>query len=72
MEVYEKSFEHEIEKKEFHISQVCYASSPKYIRVLEVEKGLQIPIVKASDMKIYKNLLKAILENQKSAAKDAR
>lgn len=61
VEVYEKSFEHEIERRDFYISQVCYASFPKYTRVLEVEKGFQIPIVEASDMKIYKNLLKAIV-----------
>ena len=65
VEVYEKSFEHEIEKREFYVSQVCYAAFPKYCRVLEVEKGAQIPIVEASDMKIYKNLLDAILKAEK-------
>ena len=62
VEVYEKSFEHEIEEREFYISQVCYANFPKYIRVFEVERGMQIPIVNASDMKIYQILLKAILK----------
>jgi len=64
VEVYEASFEHVIEFKEFPISQVCYASCPKYAKVYEVEKGMQIPIVKASDMKIFSNLMKAILKNE--------
>lgn len=64
VEVYEASFEHEMEYKEFPISQVCYASCPKYAKVYEVEKGMQIPIVKASDMKIFSNLIKAILKNE--------
>jgi len=61
VEVYERSFEHEIKKREFPISQVCYTSFPKYTRVYEVEKGMQIPIVNASDMQIFNSLLKAIL-----------
>jgi hypothetical protein len=61
-EVYEKSFDHEIESGEFYISQVCYSEMPKYQRILEVETGVQIPVVNASDMKIYRNLLKAIKE----------
>jgi len=61
VEVYEKSFEHEIKRREFPISQVCYTSFPKYTRVYEVEKGMQIPIVNASDMRIFNSLLKAIL-----------
>ena len=64
VEVYEASFEREMESKEFPISQVCYASFPKYVKVYEVEKGMQIPIVKASDMKIFSNLMKAILKNE--------
>ena len=71
VEVYEKSFEREIEEREFYISQVCYASLPKYVRVFEVEKGTQIPVVDASDMKIYRNLLKAILKGRKSVTKGA-
>jgi len=61
VEVYDKSFEHEIKRREFPISQVCYTSFPKYTRVYEVEKGMQIPIVNASDMRIFNSLLKAIL-----------
>ena len=64
VEVYEASFEHEIENKEFPISQVCYAKFPKYVKVYEVEKGMQIPIVNASDMKIFSDLMKAILKNE--------
>ena len=64
VEVYEASFEREIESREFPISQVCYANCPKYIKVYEVEKGMQIPIVKASDMKIFSNLMKTILKNE--------
>lgn len=61
-EVYEESFDHEIKEGEFCISQVCYASYPKYTKMFEVEKGTQIPIVNASDMKIYRSLLEAILK----------
>ena len=64
VEVYEKSFEHEIKRKEFPISQVCYTDFPKYIRVFEVEKGMQIPIVNASDMRMFRGLLKAILKTE--------
>ena len=66
VEVYERSFEHEIEEGEFCISQVCYSRFPRYIKLYEVEKGTQIPIVDASDMKIYKNLLKTILKEEKA------
>lgn len=66
VEVYEKSFEHEIEKGEFYISHVCYARLPKYIKLFEVKKGTQVPIANASDMKIYKNLLKTILKEEKA------
>lgn len=64
VEVYDKSFEHEIKSREFPISHVCYAKFPKYTRVLEVEKGMQIPVVNASDLQIFKKLLKAILERE--------
>lgn len=67
-EVYEKSFEHEIEEGEFCISQACYARLPEYSRVLEVEKGTQIPIVDASDMKIYRKLLEAILKTRNTSS----
>ena len=65
LEVYDKSFEHEIKNKEFPISHVCYAELPKYERIFEVDKSLQIPIVNVSNMKLLKSLLKAILDNEK-------
>jgi len=65
LEVYEKSFEHEIKEKEFPISQICYAEFPKYEKIYEVEKSLQVPIVNVSDMQIFQNILKAILNNNK-------
>jgi len=65
VEVYEKSFEHEIENKEFPISQVCYAKYPKYTPIYEVRKGAEIPIVNASDLRIYKGILKAIQKHEK-------
>ncbi len=66
LEVYEESFKKEIEDGVFPISQVCYTKLPKYQRVLEIEKGTQIPVVNASDMKIFVNLVKKI---RSSAAK---
>jgi hypothetical protein len=69
LEVYEKSFEHEIKNKEFPISQVCYAEFQKYEKMFEVDKSFQIPIVNASDMEIFKNILTAILKNENSTAK---
>lgn len=68
VEVYEKSFEHEIKRREFPVSQVCYTIFPKYTRVFEVEKGMQIPIVNASDMQIFSNLLEAILKTEENAS----
>ena len=65
LEVYEKSFEHELKKREFPISQICYAKFPKYEKLYEVEKSLQLPIVNASDMQIFQAILKAILEKEK-------
>lgn len=71
VEVYEKSFEHEIKQKEFPISQVCYTKYPKYTPTYEVRKGAEIPIVNASDMRIYKSLLKAIQEHEKKCPSEA-
>ena len=65
LEVYEKSFEHELKNKEFPISQICYAEFPKYEKIYEVDKSLQIPIVNVSDMKIFQSILKAILNENK-------
>ncbi|MCJ7423410.1 hypothetical protein MUP01_03975 [Candidatus Bathyarchaeota archaeon] len=68
LEVYEKSFEHELKHKEFPVSQICYAEFPKYEKTLEVDKSLQIPIVDVSDMELFRSILKAILENEKQTA----
>ena len=62
VEVYEKSLEHEIENREFIISQVCYTPFPEYVRVYELGRGTQIPIVNASDMQLFRCLLDAILK----------
>jgi hypothetical protein len=69
IEVYEKSFEHEIKTKEFPISQICYAEFPKYEKIYEIDKSLQIPIVNVSDMQIFQSILKAILKNEKEDSK---
>ena len=65
LEVYEKSIEYEIKNKKFPISHVCYAKFSKYEKMYEVDKSFQIPIVNVSDMKIFKSLLAAILNNEK-------
>ena len=64
LEVYEKSFEHELKTREFPISQICYAGFPKFEKIYEIEKSLQIPIVNVSDMKIFQSIMKTILENE--------
>lgn len=65
LEVYEKSFEEEMKKKEFPISQICYAKFPKYEKIYEIDKSFQIPVVDVSDMKLFQGILKAILDNEK-------
>lgn len=66
LEVYEKSFEQELKKREFPISQICYIEFLKYEKLYEVDKSLQIPIVDVSDMKIFQDILKAILASKGS------
>jgi hypothetical protein len=66
LEVYEKSFEEEMKKKEFPISQICYAEFPKYEKIYEIDKSFQIPVVDVSDMKLFQSILKAILDNEKA------
>jgi len=66
LEVYEKSFEQEIKNKEFPISQICYVKSPKYEKLYEIDKSFQIPVVDVSDMKLFQNILKALIENEKT------
>jgi len=66
LEVYEKAFEHELSKEEFPISQICYTEFPKYEKIHEIDKSLQIPLVDVSDMKLFQGILKAILEHEKN------
>jgi hypothetical protein len=68
LEVYEKSFEHELKKQEFPISQVCYAPFPKYEKILEIDKSFQIPLVNVSDMKMFQSILKAVLDEEKEGS----
>lgn len=72
LEVYEKSFEHEIRKKDFPVSQVCYAEFPKYEKMVEIDKSFQIPLVNVSDMKIFQGILKAILQHEKEEATESK
>jgi len=66
LEVYEKSFEHEINAKEFPISQVCYTQFPKYEKLYEIDKSIQIPVVNVSDMKLFQGILKTVLNHEKT------
>ncbi len=59
-EVYEQAFEHEIAKREFPISQICYTEFPKYKKFHEVEKGVNLPIVNVTGVRVFTKLLKAI------------
>ncbi|MGD0495977.1 MAG: hypothetical protein ABSB28_08030 [Candidatus Bathyarchaeia archaeon] len=72
LEVYEKSFEQELKKKEFPISQVCYVKFPKYEKIYEIDKSFQIPVVDVSDMKLFQSILKAILENEKASTASSK
>lgn len=72
LEVYEKSFEQEMKNKEFPISQVCYVKFPRYEKLYEIDKSFQIPVVNVSDMKLFQNILKAILEHEKTCAASAK
>jgi len=61
-EVYEKALEHEINKREFPISQVCYTEFSKYKKYHEVEKGVNLPIVNATCLKIFRKLFEQIMK----------
>jgi len=60
IELYEKSIDYEVEKGVFPISQVCYVRFSKYEKYYEVEKGIQIPIVDVSGMRLHKEIARAI------------
>lgn len=64
IENYEEAMNYEIEEGIFPISQVCYTKFPKYMKYHEVEKGLQIPIVNASDMQLYREIVQAIKDRE--------
>jgi hypothetical protein len=70
LEVYEKSFEHEMRTKEFPVSQICYADLPKYEKMLEIDKSFQIPVVNVSEMRIFQRILEAIKQNEKQSARN--
>jgi hypothetical protein len=55
-----------MKKKEFPISQICYAEFPKYEKIYEIDKSFQIPVVDVSDMKLFQSILKAILDIEKA------
>jgi len=71
LEVYEKSFEQELKKKEFPISQICYVKFPKYEKLYEIDKSFQIPVVNVSDMKMFQNILKAVLDCEKAQTENS-
>ncbi len=64
-EVYEKALEHEITTREFPISQMCYTEFPKYKKYYEVEKGVNLPIVNATSIGIFRKLLEHIVKCDK-------
>ncbi len=72
LEVYDKSFEHELKKKEFPVSQICYVESPKYEKIMEIDKTFQIPVIDVSDMKIFQSIIKAISDCEKKAAAESQ
>ena len=62
LEVYERALEIEMESGELYISQLCIAEMPRYVRLLEVGKGTEIPVVDMTDMQLYRKLLRAALK----------
>jgi len=61
VEVYEESFKREMDDGVFYVSHVCFARFPEYRKVIEVERGAQMPVVNASDMGVLSAIMKAIL-----------
>ena len=64
LEVYESSYDHEVEKGVFPISQICYAPLQKYIQIYDLGRGVQLPVVDVSDMEIYKAVLKTVKKRE--------
>jgi hypothetical protein len=65
VEAYEDSFRYEIEKGVFPINHICYARLPEYRRVYEVERGMQVPIVNVSGMRVYREIA-SVIRGEKS------
>ena len=66
VEVYEESFKREMDDGVFFVSHVCYARFPRYQKVIEVERGAQLPIVNASDMRMLRAILRAVLAKEQA------
>ena len=66
VEVYEESFKREMDDGVFFVSHVCYARFPRYQKVIEVERGAQLPIVNASDMCMLRAILRAVLAKEQA------
>ncbi len=64
LEVFEKSFDYEIERGFLPVSQVCYARFPKYAQIYKVSGGHELPIIDVSDLTIYRAILDAIRRRQ--------
>jgi len=60
MEVPEKSLEYEYEDGVYVISQLCYAKCPRYSRFEDVGRGVQIPVVNATGMRVFEAIVDAI------------
>ena len=63
IETYEKAFEQELETGIFSVSQVCYAKAPNYVKLYDVGRGIQIPVVNVSGMRLFEAVAKAVREN---------
>jgi len=62
VEVYEESFKREMDEGVFYVSHVCFARFPEYRKVVEIERGAQLPVVDASDMAVMRAILEAVRE----------
>ena len=72
VEVYEESFKREMDDGVFYVSHVCYTRFPRYQKVIEVERGAQLPVVNASDMAIISAILEAILAEEQAVEVEIR
>lgn len=64
IETYEKAFEQELETGVFSVSQVCYTKAPNYVRLYEVGRGIQIPVINASGMRLFEAIVRAVREDE--------